>query len=201
MSHFAVRDDDTSICDISTGHLSIKKIKNDADNSKLSDVQDLDSNVSHHNQPLLMGTYPDPDTYKEMLFLVAAVPDGPDHIEFSFVGTGPGSSKAQITYSWPPLAYDLNLIFGKAFKHGLPSCHPKVMALKKELENNRDSIDDIPQGCIEISLPIPVQTAPDAIKFQGSMKDGHKIVTADLKAYHKSYFVKQSDKKVKFEEV
>jgi len=56
------------------------------------------------------------------------------------------------------------------------------MALKKELENNRDLIDDIPQGVIEISLPIPVQTAPDAVKFQGCMKDGHKIVTADFKA-------------------
>jgi len=62
-------------------------------------------------------------------------------------------------------------------------------------------MDDIPRGVIEISLPILVQPAPDAVKFQGGTKDGHNIVTADLKAYHKSYSVKQSDKEVKFEEV
>ena len=186
MFHFTVRVDDSSASDISSGNLPLKKIKNDADDSGLSDVQDLDHNISHLNQPFLIAIYSDPGTYQEMLFLVAAVPDGAEHIEFSLVGSGPGSSLAKITYSWPQLAYDFNLIFGKALLSGLPACHPKIMALKKELENNRDSIDDIPQGVIEISLPIPVQTAPDAVKFQGCMKNGHKIVTADLKAYHKS---------------
>ena len=131
VSHFTVRDDDSSASDISSGNLPLKKIKNDADDSGLSNVQDLDHNISHLNQPFLIAIYSDSDTYQEMLFLVAAVPDGAEHIEFSLVGSGPGSSLAKITYSWPPLAYDFNLIFGKAFLSGLPACHPKVMALKK----------------------------------------------------------------------
>jgi len=78
VSHFTVRDDDSSASDISTGHLPLKKIKKDADDSELSNLKDLDHNISHHNQPFLMGTYSDPHTYQEMRFLVAAVPDGAD---------------------------------------------------------------------------------------------------------------------------
>jgi hypothetical protein len=69
--------------------------------------------------------------------------------------------------------------------------HPKIIAMKTELENNSDSVDAIPQAVIEIPLPIPVQTAIDSYKFVGGKKpDGSIFVIADLNAYQNSYTVK-----------
>lgn len=198
---FTVTEDETSECGASNVDLPVKKFKNEADDSGSSDVVDPDQYITHRNQPMLMTTYSEPETGQEKLFLLISVPEGARNLEFSIVGNGPGSMKAQVTYSWPSLTYDLDSIFERAFKTGLPTCHPKIMALKKELENHRDCVDEIPVGVIELSLPIPVQTAAESIKFQGGLKDGHRIVMADLKAYAKPYLLKQADKIIKFDEL
>ena len=61
----------------------------------------------------------------------------------SLAGSGPGSSLAQITYDWAKILYYVDAIFGKSIKDGnLLKCHPKLMSIRKKLENNRESIDD-----------------------------------------------------------
>ncbi|KZS01517.1 Uncharacterized protein APZ42_001802, partial [Daphnia magna] len=72
---------------------------------------------------------------------------------FSLVGSGPGSSTARITYSWPKILFEIEAIFKKAITSSeLRVCHPKIIALKNELKNNRDSIDSTPKGSMELTL-------------------------------------------------
>ena len=184
-----------------SGSVSVptKRMRNETDDEEIIDV---DSNVFNRNQPVIMAVYVEPETNQEKLSIIATAPSGAENIAFSLVGSGPGSSSAQITYDWAKILYNVDVIFEKSIKDGsLPKCHPKLMAIRKELENNRQSIDDIPRGVIELNLPIPVQTATDSIKIQGGVKEGCKVIIVDLKAYQHSYSVKQSDKVVKFEDL
>nr|CAH0112323.1 unnamed protein product [Daphnia galeata] len=100
-----------------------------------------DSKLSYHqNEPFLMIVYRD-KTQKEKLSLLVALPGGCDDVEFSLVGGGGGSSTARITYCWPKSLYNIDHIFGKSCQAPF---HPKIMGFKKELENNRETVDAIP---------------------------------------------------------
>ena len=155
-----------------------------------------DSKLSYHqNEPFLMTVYRD-ETQKEKLSLLVALPGGCDDVEFSLVGGGGGSSTARITYCWPKSLYNIDHIFGKSCQAPF---HPKIMGFKKELENNRETVDAIPRSILELKLPIPVQTAIDSYTFSGGVKDdGTRLLMADLTAYQNNYTHKQADKKVKF---
>jgi hypothetical protein len=145
--------------------------------------------------------YKDPQTLQEKVFIVISIPGGSGESEFSSAGDGPGSSTAIIKYYWPPVMFDTDSMFEKVSikNEKVSPLHPKIIALKNELENNRDSVDAIPQAVIEIHLPIPVQTDIDSYNFVGGRTpDGTRFVVADLKAYQTPYSVKKSDKKITF---
>ena len=75
-------------------------------------------------------------------------------------------------------------------------------SLKAELRNNNESLDSTPKGEIELTLPIPVQTAASSICRSGGKKnDGSFILIVELMAYQNSYTVKQNEKKIVFEDL
>ena len=81
--------------------------------------EDLDTKIVHKNQPVLMTVYKDPESKEEKLCIIASLPGGVSNLEFSLIGSGPGSNTAKITYSWPPIVspydmYDIPGIFKKA---------------------------------------------------------------------------------------
>ncbi|XP_045025151.1 uncharacterized protein LOC123469870 [Daphnia magna] len=124
------------------------------------DEDELDAKIAHKNQPVLMTVYRDPVTEQEKVCIVVSLPGGASDVEFSLVGSGPGRSTARITYSWPKILFDIEAIFKKAITSSeLPVCHPKIIALKNELKNNRDSIDSTPKGSMELTLPINLVSA------------------------------------------
>ncbi|EFX73075.1 hypothetical protein DAPPUDRAFT_110089 [Daphnia pulex] len=133
------------------------------------DLEGRDSQIAHHDQPALVTVYKDPETQKEKVFIVISLPGGSGESEFSLVGNGPGFSTAIIKYNWPPVMFDIDSLFAKvSLRNGkISPLHPKIIALKNELENNRDSVDAISQAVIDIPLPIPVQTDIDSYKFVG----------------------------------
>ena len=163
---------------------------------------EIDSQIVHHNQPVLMEVYLDPDTNSEMLIILASLPGGVTHVEFSLVGSGPGSSTARITYNWPKISFNMEAVFAKKIASGMPSCHPKIVALKNGLKATRSCIDEIPQGVIELTLPIPVLTNADSIFRSGGKKeDGSMLLIVELTAYQTAYTVKKEDTKIVFEDL
>lgn len=166
-------------------------------------VEDLDAQIIHHNQPVMMSVYRDPDTEEERVIIVASLPGGSTDIEFSLVGSGPGTRTARIEYRWPSIAYNIEEIFAKEIANKIiPSCHPKILALKADLQNTRDCIDEAPKGMMELSLPISVQTVANSVKRMGKVKEnGSLTLIVELSAYQNAYTVKQEDKKVVFEKV
>ena len=78
------------------------------DDTEEKDLEGLDLQIVHHNQPALATVYKDPDTQPEKVFILISLPEGSNDVEFSLVGNGPGSSTANIKYSWPQVMYDIN---------------------------------------------------------------------------------------------
>ena len=140
-------------------------IRND---SGIEDHESVDAYVTHKNQPVLTDVYLDPETEKEIDVIMATLYGGATDVQFSLVGSGPGTSTAKITYNWPPLSFEIEDLFEKPIKsEKLPTCHPKILALKKGLQNCRGAIDETPRGSIELNFPIPVQTAENSILRNG----------------------------------
>ena len=167
-----------------------------------SDEDDVDFYIVHQNQPVLMSVFREPDTEIEKLIVVATLPGGATDVEFSLLGSGPGTSLARISYSWPAISFNIDAIFEKQVKAAkLPSCHPKILALKKELHSRRETIDDTPTGVMELTLPISVQTSSDSITRLGGIKGDSLLSIVELKAYQSAYTVKQTERKITFEEL
>ena len=162
------RTDDNSCAGSSSGSSSKRLRIMETEVETGNNLEELDSHIVHHNQPVLIEVYEDHETQNNKVIIVASLPGGVTDVEFSLVGSGPGTSTARITYSWPKIAYDIEAIFAKSIKVGsMPPCHPKILALKMGLQNNRNSVDDLPQGVMELTLPIPVQTTASSISRTG----------------------------------
>ncbi|KAI9550440.1 hypothetical protein GHT06_005717 [Daphnia sinensis] len=149
-------------------------------------MNDFDSLIVHGNQPVQMSVYQDPETRNEKLVLIVALIGGVDDAKFSLVGDGPGTRTARIDYSWPVTAVDIEAIFQQEIRNGeIPPCHPLIEALKKDLERSRSSVEEIPRGFMELTLPISVQT----------------YLVVILTRYQTSYTMKEKDKIVVFKDM
>jgi hypothetical protein len=61
-------------------------------------------------------------------------------VEFTLLGSGPGTTFAQISYKWAPHSFNIEKLFAKEIKtEKIPSCHPKTFQLKKGLQIYRAS--------------------------------------------------------------
>jgi hypothetical protein len=159
-----------------------------------------DSRFSHHNQPILVSVYKDHVTEQEKVIMLCVLPNGATEIRFRLVGSGSGSRLAVIEYTWPPIAYEIEALFGEEIKKAeMSACDPKILALKEDLRFTRQHKAQAPKGSIEINLPIPVQTAVHTIKPEGkTRKDGSQAILVELTAYQSSYTVRPEDEKIVF---
>ena len=171
----------------------------DADESMaVEDMEDCDKTITN-NMPMMTTVYRCPTTQEEWVGLMVSLPGGAENVEFSLVGSGAGSRLARITFSWPPLMYNIDDAMGVNGDQFSLKELARSMAFKQELHNHRDSIDAKPQGTIDISLPVPVLTSIDSYTFNGKRKpDGSLVLVADLKAYQDSYTIPHEKRKVDF---
>ncbi|XP_045022892.1 uncharacterized protein LOC116930516 [Daphnia magna] len=169
---------------------------------KIEGMNDFDSLIVHGNQPVQMSVYQDPVTRREKLVVVVALIGGVGDAKFSLVGDGPGTRTARIDYSWPVTAVDIEAIFQQEIQNGeIPSCHPLIEALKKDLEKSRSSVEEISRG-MELTLPISVQTVANSISITGKRnKDGTKYLVVILMGYQTAYTIKEKDKIVIFKDM
>ena len=90
-----------------------------------------------------------------------------DDVEFALIGSGPGASEARVTWKWSSIAYDFDTVFASELKKGTMFPYdPMLLCFKKEL-NARNNVTSVPEGYIDIPLPIPVQTASNTITKWG----------------------------------
>lgn len=103
-------------------------------------------------------------------------------------------NEAIIRYNWPKPMFNVAMSFKKDNGKEIP----KILALEEELQQKRESINDIPEGIIRIKLPFTVQTAMENQIITGfEDKDGCRMFRIELPAIIKRYA--QSEVAIKFE--
>ena len=148
-----------------------------------------------------MDVYRDPVTQCDKVIILIGLIGGVTEVEFLLLGSGPGTIYARVTYRWPQASFNIEQLFEKEIKaNKIPSCHPKIIALKKSLENCRDSCDATPIGQMDLTLPIPVLTTSNSFSKKGRKnKDGSLAMLIELTAYESLYSIKKGSKRVIFE--
>ncbi|KAJ3117945.1 hypothetical protein HK098_006074, partial [Nowakowskiella sp. JEL0407] len=144
------------------------------------------------SDPVLTAVYTDPETENERVIVVASLPSGCSGLNFTLSEDG---ETAIISYTWPFAMYNTEYMFEKwLVTRQLENYHPKIVAILRELEKVRDTIESAPEGSIRVPLPIPVQTDTRTFKKNGlQKKDGSVIFIAELQAHQKSYAITAED--------
>jgi len=97
--------------------------------------------------------------------------------------------------------YDAKDLFKKQIgTAGITEYHPKILAFNSGLEKVRKKIDEAPQGCARVKLPIKVRTEIDSYSVTGVRKDGTLLISAEFSGFMKEYSKKLMDSQVKFED-
>lgn len=183
--------------EIIDGSISDDKKKGKFDENELLDCDP----ISTKRQPYIVTTYNDPDTMNERVLIVVNLPSGSGNVKFSLNENG---TKAFVKFSWASAMYDPNILFRKFIESkAITHYHPKILAIKSELEKSRKSINEVPHGVIEITLPFQVQTEISSIEKHGvrTTEDNGQsaILIVELKSNQKMYSLKNSDMSVSFE--
>ncbi len=128
----------------STGAVKRKKGDDDDDDDDEGDKDEDDSDaaINHTNQPVQTVIYREPRSRIEKVLILAALPGGVTDASFSLDGIGPGSKTGKITYRWPYPLIDYERIFSEETEERcMTKEHPKIEALRQELEKKRKDID------------------------------------------------------------
>jgi len=190
----------------STGAGKRKKVELDEDDDEEEgeDEDDSDTAITHVNQPVQTVVFREPQSRIEKVLILAALPGGVSDASFSLDGIGPGTRTGKITYRWPYTLIDYERIFSEEIENRfMTKEHPKVEALKQELEKKRNNIDSVPEAIVKIDLPIPVQTDKKSISIKGKTigNGGTTILEVELTAFQSLYTVSDRDQKAVFSRV
>ena len=95
------------------------------------------------------------------------------------------------SYSWSPIGFEIEALFQEEIDSGaLPSCHPKILALKEDLKFTRENIGDIPRGAMELTLSIPVQTAGNTVTRTRVLREDNSLaLIVEMSSYQNSYTI------------
>jgi hypothetical protein len=93
--------------------VSRKRIHDDQESDLNEEIEDLDSRVIHQNEPVLMAVYKD-HSLAEIVSICVTLPSGVTDIHFTLDGTGPSTTFATITYTWPKVMFDIEGLFASA---------------------------------------------------------------------------------------
>lgn len=190
----------------STGAGKRKKVElnEDDDEEEGEEGDDSDAAIIHVNQPVQTVVFREPQSRVEKVLILAALPGGVTDASFSLDGIGPGTRTGKITYRWPYTLIDYDRIFSEEIENRfMTKEHPKVEALKQELENKRNNIDSPPEAFLKIDLPIPVQTDKKSISIPGKRigDGGTTILEVELTAFQSLYTMSDRDQKAVFSRV
>lgn len=153
---------------------------------------------SSSDYPTLCEIFTDPDDLTEKVQLAVALPGGASNVRVELDESG---TKVEIKYAWPKTMFHMEDMFkGPIRSKKMTSYHPKVLALKLGLQKYRERVDSIPEGTIEIPLPIQVQTGPQTwSKYGITRDDGTHVIIAEFAGCVKAQYMKVADSAVEYE--
>lgn len=148
--------------------------------------------------PTLCEVYTDPENLTEKVQLAVALPGGVSNVRVELDELG---TKCEIKYAWPKTMFQMDDMFkGPIRSKKITSYHPKILALKLGLQKFRDRVDSVPEGKIEVPLPIQVQTGPQSWSKYGIIRDdGTHVIVAEFSGCVKAQYMKVSDSAVEYE--
>lgn len=154
-------------------------------------------NIRSKMNPLTLSVYTDPESGKEKITLAMLMSSGTKSAKVFISANG---LKVIISQEWPKILTDVDQLFAPWLsKTGKERYHPKVLAMKKELEKYRGNIDEIPVNSIEVDLPFTVQNNKEkVIKDYCRGANGEIILFVELEAYETTYFITEEDTKISF---
>lgn len=142
--------------------------------------------------PVNVSTYTDPETKEEKCIVLALLFGGILKVDFDIVTSDKGQI-LRVQYGWPKIMFDAVELFKDDLN--MPNYNPKRIAVEKSLENVRRNIEDIPDGFIDIQLPVLVLTQPNTwTKTFKKDKDGNIVLYFEFFVTPKDYVTKKSDK-------
>jgi hypothetical protein len=77
------------------------------------EIEDLDSRLIHQNQSVLIAVYKD-QSLAEIISICVTLPSVVTDIRFTLDVTGPATTFATITYTWPQVMFDIEGLFASA---------------------------------------------------------------------------------------
>lgn len=159
---------------------------------------------SQLNQECLVGVFMDPETNCESVAVLYLLPSGVDTASVSIPENNNGSSRyIEIEYDWPQPMYDMDFFFREDLqKKTFQTYHPLIQCLHSELRRHRTNVDEQPESCVRVNLPIPVQSDTSSYThridaFTMESKVTAQVLFVRMKAFQTSYAIGESAKKVK----
>jgi hypothetical protein len=90
-------EDDNEFSGASFSNSQTKRLKSDAERHIENEVSS-NSHIVHNNQPILMEVFRDPAKEKDKVIVAASLLGGTTDVEFTLLGSGPGTTVAQISF-------------------------------------------------------------------------------------------------------
>jgi hypothetical protein len=95
--------------------VSHKRLRDDQESELNEEIEDLDYKLIHQNQPVLMAVYKD-NSLAEIVSICVTLPSGVTDIRFTLDCTGPATTLATVTYTWPQVLFEIEGLFASAIK-------------------------------------------------------------------------------------
>ena len=96
--------------------VSRKRLRDDQESDLTNEeIEDLDCKLFHKNQPVLMAVYKN-NSLAEIVPFCVTLPSGVNDIRFTLDGTGPATTLATVTYTWPQVMFEIESLFVSAIK-------------------------------------------------------------------------------------
>jgi hypothetical protein len=103
--------------------VSRKRLHDDQESDLTNEeIEDLDCKFIHQNQPVLMAVYKD-NSLAEIVSICVTLPSDVTDTRFTLDGTGPATTLATVTYTWPQVMFEIEGLFASAIKKKL--CYTK----------------------------------------------------------------------------
>ena len=93
--------------------VSRKRLRDDQEPELNEEIEDLECKLIHQNQQVLIAVYKD-NSLVEIVSICVTLSSGVTDIRITLDGTGPATTLATVTYTWPQVMFEIEGLFASA---------------------------------------------------------------------------------------